>query len=58
MTRTAYQTDLTDIEWAILEPLIPDAKSGRRPRDTDMREVLNAIFLCRPRRLRMASVTQ
>ena len=35
---------MTDTEWAILEPLIPPAKPGGRPRTTDMREVLNAIF--------------
>ncbi|WP_236031787.1 IS5 family transposase [Ktedonospora formicarum] len=35
---------MTDREWAILEPLIPSAKEGGRPRTTDMREVLNAIF--------------
>ena len=44
MTRLAYDTDLTDAQWAILKPYIPDAKSGGRPRSLDMREVLNAIF--------------
>ena len=44
MTRPAYPTDLTDLEWILIEPLIPDAKSGGRPRDTDIREILNAIF--------------
>ncbi len=39
-----YPSDLTDQEWAILEPLIPPAKEGGRPRTTDMREVLNAMF--------------
>lgn len=39
-----YPSDLTDWEWAILEPLIPPAKEGGRPRITDMRDVLNAIF--------------
>ena len=38
-----YPSDLTDQEWAILEPLIPPAKEGGRPRATDMREVLNAL---------------
>ena len=28
MPRKAYPTDLTDAQWAILEPLIPRAKSG------------------------------
>jgi len=39
-----YPTDLTEAEWTILAPLIPAAKPGGRPRTTDMREVLNAIF--------------
>lgn len=44
MRRRDYPSDLTDAEWKILEPLIPPAKEGGRPRTTDMREVLNAIF--------------
>ena len=44
MNRKPYPSDLTDKEWAILAPLIPGPKSGGRPRTTDMREVLNAIF--------------
>ena len=39
-----YPTDLTDTEWTILAPLIPAAKPGGRPRTTEMREVVNAIF--------------
>jgi putative transposase len=42
--RERYETDLTDAELLLIEPLIPVAKSGGRPRDTEMREVLNAIF--------------
>ena len=44
MNRPSYPTDLTDDEWQILEPLIPPAKLRGRPRKTNMREVLNAIF--------------
>jgi len=44
MPRKAYPTDLTDEQWAILEPLIPPAKSGGRPREVNMREVLNSVF--------------
>jgi len=44
MKREAYQSDLSDEEWAILARLIPAPKVGGRPRRTDMREVLNAIF--------------
>ena len=41
--RKAYPSDLTDAQWALLEPLIPVATTGR-PRIVDIREVLNAIF--------------
>lgn len=44
MNRKTYATDLTDAEWALLAPFIPPALPGGRPRSTDMREVLNAIF--------------
>ena len=39
-----YASDLSDAEWAILEPLIPPAKPGGRPRSVDMRQILNGIF--------------
>jgi putative transposase len=39
-----YPGDLSDQEWAILEPLIPAGKPGGRPREVDMRQVLNGIF--------------
>ena len=39
-----YPSDLTEAEWTLLAPLIPVAKPGGRPRTTDMREVVNAIF--------------
>ena len=44
--RKAYPSDLTDGQWAILEPLIPAARTARggRPREVDMREVANTIF--------------
>ena len=39
-----YPSDLTDAEWALVAPMIPPAKRGGRPREVDLREVLNAIF--------------
>jgi len=39
-----YQGDLTDAEWALVEPLIPPEKAVGRDREVDLREVLNAIF--------------
>jgi putative transposase len=44
MSQKRYATDLSDQEWAWLEPLIPAQKQGGRPRTTDMRAVCNAIF--------------
>jgi putative transposase len=42
--RKRYPSDLTDEQWALLEPLIPPAKHGGAPRTVDMREVLNTLF--------------
>jgi transposase len=39
-----YPSDLRDAEWTRLEPLIPGATPGGRPRKTDMRAALNAIL--------------
>src|SRR5271168_3094833 len=39
-----YPSDLTDQQWALLQPLIPPARPGGRPRQTDMRAVVNALF--------------
>jgi len=36
-----YTTDLTDIQWELLRPLLPEAKPGGRPRQVDLREVMN-----------------
>jgi putative transposase len=44
MPRKRYPTDLTDAQWAVLEPWIPPSRPGGRPRKTNMREVVNAIF--------------
>jgi putative transposase len=42
--RKSYPSDLTDAQWAIVEPLVPPARPGGRPRDVDMREIVNAMF--------------
>ena len=39
-----FPSDLTDGEWGRLQPLIPEATPGGRPRKTDMRAAMNAIF--------------
>jgi transposase len=38
-----YPTDLTDEEWARIEPFLPVAAKSGRPGRTVLREVLNAI---------------
>jgi putative transposase len=42
--RRAYPTDLSDTQWALLAPLIPEAEPGGRPRKTTSRELVNAIL--------------
>jgi putative transposase len=42
--RKPYTTDLTDIQWEILRPLLPEAKPGGRPREVDLREVMNTLL--------------
>jgi putative transposase len=39
-----YPSDLTDEQWALIEPDLPAAPPGGRPRETDLRDVLDAIF--------------
>jgi putative transposase len=43
MAAKRYPTDLTDDEWRVLEPLIPPAKPGGRPRSADLREIVNGV---------------
>ena len=43
MRTRRYDTDLTDEQYALLEPLLPRPKTTGRPR-SDLREVLNGIF--------------
>lgn len=39
-----YPSDLTDSQWQTIARLIPPAKPGGRPREVDMRAVINGIF--------------
>jgi putative transposase len=43
MRTQTYPSDLTDAQWALIEPHLPGS-SGGRPRTTDLRDVVNAIF--------------
>jgi putative transposase len=40
----AYPSDLTDQQWDHIKGLIPCARFGGRPRRTDVRQVVNAVF--------------
>lgn len=47
MSRKPYPTDLNDVQWLILEPLLRAAlnlSNRGRPREVDLREIVNAIF--------------
>jgi putative transposase len=43
MPRRPYPSDLTDAQWAYLEPLLPRVRAGGRPRAHPLREIINAI---------------
>jgi putative transposase len=44
MRTKPYPSDLTDAQWEILKPLLPPASHLGRPRKTDLRDILDAIF--------------
>jgi transposase len=44
MPRQTYPYDLSDAEWAILEPLVPPPRPGGRPPRHPRREIVNAIL--------------
>jgi transposase len=39
-----FASDLTDAEWAVIEPLLPPPSKVGRPPEWPMREIVNAIF--------------
>jgi transposase len=43
-SRLRYPSDLTDVEWAHVEPLIPPARRGGNRRHVDVREVVNGLM--------------
>lgn len=42
--RRRYDTDLTDGQWDLIAPLIPEAQAGGRHRKAKSRELVNAIL--------------
>jgi putative transposase len=43
--RKQYPSDLTDEQWQVIEPMLPAAKPGGRPRTVNLREVVNTLYL-------------
>ncbi len=43
MARRPYPSDLTDAQWARMEPLLPPVRPGGRPRAHPTREVIDAM---------------
>ena len=39
-----YASSMTDAEWSLIEPFMPEASAIGRPRETDLRAVVNAIL--------------
>jgi transposase len=39
-----YASDMTDAEWSLIEPFMPEASPIGRPRETDLREVVEALL--------------
>jgi transposase len=44
MRTQSYPSDTTDEQWRLVEPLLPPTPTGGRPRKTDLRDVVDAIF--------------
>lgn len=47
MKRKTYPSDVTDQQWALIEPVLPRIRRHPppgRPREVDLREVVNALF--------------
>lgn len=45
--RPAYQTDINDTAWTIIESKLPKIKQTGRPRTYELREIVNALFYVR-----------
>ncbi len=43
-SKLRYPSDLTDAEWALVEPLIPPAKRGGNKRTVNLRAVVDGLM--------------
>jgi len=44
VSRRGYPSDLSDAQWALIEPLLPEPSAGGRPEKHPRREIVNAIL--------------
>jgi putative transposase len=44
ISEKVYPSDMSEAQWKIIAPLIPPAKPGGRPREAEMREIVNGIL--------------
>jgi len=44
MDRKPYHTDVSDAEWEVVSQLMPPPAKRGRPREYELREILNGIF--------------
>jgi transposase len=58
MSRREYPSDVTDAQWAILEPLLPQPDPDGRPLEIERREIVNAIFYVLESRVPLAIPAQ
>ena len=53
-----YPSDMTDIEWTIIAPLIPAQRPGGRHRETDMRKVIECRALHTAHGMSVATIAE
>jgi putative transposase len=44
MRMNHYPSDITDSQWAVIEPHLPPEPGGGRPRKTDVRDIVDAVL--------------
>jgi transposase len=44
MARERYPSDVTDAQWRLIEPVVPQPKRGGRPASVERREIINAVL--------------
>ncbi len=44
MSEKVYPSDMSDAQWNVIRSLIPPAQSGGRPRQVEMRQIVNGVL--------------